>query len=288
MTPGSRNPDRRLWLALFLAATLAGCAGATSARNTAATATALAEAGSAPGDADPEARAQRQALTEEAVADLDRAGAFLAAQQRFSFRADLSYDVMQPDGVMLEFGGARVFTVRRPDRLRIESTQRSGGEKTLTFDGKAISIDLPDHRAYVSIDRPGTLYAAIDHLVDELGIPAPLEDLLGENFTAKVRPRIESGYFVQSVQLGDRRCEHLIYRLPEVDVQLWIEEGDRPLLCRISIRHLGEPGRPQFRAWIRDWKLGADVSDARFSFEPAAGTKRLPVHEVELGEGEGR
>ena len=255
-----------IWLGLC--ALVAGCARAPSAMI----------AGS---DADSALRlAERDALTEDALIDLDRAGAFLSAQQHFSFRADLSYDVMQPDGALLEFSGTREITVRRPDRLRLETTDRNGATKILTFDGTTISVDLPGHRAYVSIERPGTLYAALDHLVEDLGIPAPLEDLVGENFAAKVRPRIESAYFVDRVLFGDRHCEQLIYRLPEVDVQLWIEEGDRPLLCGLSITHLQELGSPQFRARFEDWNVDADVSDARFSFQPAKGARRIPVRKV--------
>ncbi len=234
----------------------------------------------------PAQGAQRQALTQEALADLDRAGAFLGAQSRFSFRADLSYDVMQEDGLLLEFGGTREITVRRPDRMRFDAADRGGATKTLTFDGKTISVDLPGHKAYVSIERPGTLYAAIDHLVDDLGVPAPLEDLIGENFAAKVRPRIQSGYFVESEVFGNRRCNHLAYRLPDVDVQVWIEQGERPLLCRISITYLHEPGRPQFRAQLSDWNLEADVADARFAFQPATGARRIPVQKVAQAKGE--
>jgi len=271
-----------------LAAVLAGCSGATPTTDAGMALRAESNAETITSNVASEEGAERQALTEEALADLDRAGAFLAAQQGFSFRADLSYDVMQSDGALLEFGGTREITVRRPDRLRLEATGRDGSTKTLTFDGAKISIDLPEHRAYVSIARPGSLYAALDHLVEGLGIPAPLEDLVGEDFASKVRSRIGAAYFVDSARLGDRLCDQLIYRLPDVDVQLWIEQGDRPLLCRISITYLREPGPPQFRASFREWNLATDVSDARFSFEPAAGARRLSVEQVERDVGEGQ
>jgi hypothetical protein len=269
------------WVRLaLLAALAAGCSEPAQTPVDPSTSKSLDAAATAGTESDPEELALRRTLTGEALADLHRAGAFLGAQPHFSFRADLSYDVMQPDGQLLEFGGVRRVVVRRPDRMRFEVTDRSGATKTLTFDGATVSIDLPDHDAYVSIERPGSLYAAIDHLVDDLGVPAPLEDLIGENFAAKVRPRIESGYFVGTDAFGERRCDHLAYRLPDADVQLWIEQGERALPCRLSVTYLHEPGQPQFRAQLSSWDLEPDVSDARFAFEPPAGAQRIPVRKV--------
>jgi hypothetical protein len=226
---------------------------------------------------DPARAKQLQIYTEQALADLERASAFLATQPRFAFRAVLAYDVLQEDGLLLELGGTRKILVRRPDRVRFEATDRSGATKTLYFDGTTLSVDLPEHGAYVSIERPGTLYSAVNHLVDDLGIPAPLEDLVGLDFSAKVRPRIESGYYVDTDVFDGRRCLQLAYRMPDIDVQFWLEEGERPLPCRIVITYRSEPGRPQFRAQLLDWDLAPEVPDATFQFTPAAGAERVPV-----------
>jgi hypothetical protein len=231
------------WVRLaLLAALAAGCSEPAQTPVDPSTSKSLDAAATAGTESDPEELALRRTLTGEALADLHRAGAFLGAQPHFSFRADLSYDVMQPDGQLLEFGGVRRVVVRRPDRMRFEVTDRSGATKTLTFDGATVSVDLPDHDAYVSIERPGSLYAAIDHLA---------------------------------------------YRLPDADVQLWIEQGERALPCRLSVTYLHEPGQPQFRAQLSSWDLEPDVSDARFAFEPPAGAQRILVRKVvRAGEGD--
>ena len=60
---------------------------------------------------------------------LKRAADFLRAQQRFAFSADVSYEVLQDDGDMLQFGELRRYVLRRPDRLRVDSDRR-GALKT--------------------------------------------------------------------------------------------------------------------------------------------------------------
>jgi hypothetical protein len=279
---------RRGAIALMLGLTICipGCSERDSDSSSISLADVVSEAESKPEDAEtapPSGAAElppagaRERYTEEALEDLDRSSAFLVAQPHFSFLAVLAYDVLQEDGQLIEFGGTRRVLVRRPDRVRFESTDRSGEMKTLYFDGTTISVDLPAHDAFVAVESPGTLYAAVDHLVEKLGIPAPLEDLISLDYGAQIRERIESGYFVDTDIFAGRRCMQLAYRTSDVDVQLWIEEGERPLPCRIIITYRGAEGSPQFRAQLVEWDLDPEVPDDAFEFTPPAGAVRVPV-----------
>ena len=216
-------------------------------------------------------------MTRDATESVVRAADFLADQSSFRVVADISFDVLQSDGRLLEFGERREITIRRPDRLRVEATQRDGDVRTLYFDGSAISIDLPKHKAFVSKERPGTLYAALDYLSQKLAAPVPLANLFSENFAAPLEDQIAAGHYVGQAVIDGRSCEHLAFRLPEVDVQLWIEEGDRPLVARVVITHKHDDGNPQFRATLRDWDLTLEAPEALFHFEPEEGSERLIV-----------
>lgn len=235
--------------------------------------------------AEPPAKATREELiataiqvdTEAAKTVLKRSADFLAAQQKFSFTAQLSHDVLQPNGQKLQFGGVREITVRRPDRLRVESRTRQGEHRTLYFDGEKISIDLPDDNAYISVSKPGTLDAAIDYLVVDLDTPAPLHDFLKSNFYTDVADHIRSGYYVGTDTLDDRTCSHLAFRLAEVDVQVWVDESDEPLPCGVVITYKREPESPQFRASFDDWDLSPKSSDRVFSFKPPSGAEQLSL-----------
>ena len=226
---------------------------------------------------DPELQARIDLMTREATESVVRAADFLADQRSFGVVADISFDARQTDGRLLEFGERREISIRRPDRVRVDATQRDGDVRTLYFDGSAISVDLPEHHAYVRVERPGTLYAALEHLSEELGAPVPLANLFSENFAAPLENQIAAGHYVGQAKIDGRRCEHFAFRLPEVDVQLWIEEGDRPLVARIVLTHKHDEGNPQFRATLRDWDLTLETPDELFSFEPREGSERLVV-----------
>lgn len=222
-----------------------------------------------------ETQARIDAYTADVVASLKRSADFLAAQQSVSFQADVAYGVLQSNGQMLEFGGTRDFLMRRPDRLRIESIDRDGGVTQFFFDGKSILIDMPNEDAYVRIEKPGTYYAAMDYLVDDLGAPAPLEDFTSRNFAEGPVDRIESGFYVQRVLLDDQICEHLAWRNKEVDVQLWVREGEEPVPCRVVITYKNAQGHPEYAADFHDWNFAPEVDDELFTFSPPESAEQL-------------
>jgi hypothetical protein len=216
-----------------------------------------------------------EATTDEVKALLKESADFLAAQSRFRFLAHVGYDVVQLNGQKLEFGATRKVTVRRPDRIRIEVTQRDGDRRTLFFDGEQIAIDLPEEKAYVAANKPGTLDAAIDYLVDDLDTPAPLHEFFSSNLYDGVNDAILSGFYVEEAALGERRCHHLALRTAEVDAQIWIEDGDEPLPCRLVITYKREERSPQFWAQFHDWDLSPRAPDRLFEYTPPEGAEKL-------------
>lgn len=227
-----------------------------------------------------ETQARIDAYTADAVASMKRSADFLAAQKNLSFQTDVAYDVIQPNGQMLEFGGTRDVLMRRPDRLRIESVDRDGGVKQLFFDGTSLLVDMPNEDVYTRVEKPGTLYAAMDYLVEELGAPAPLEDFISENFAADADEEIVSGFYVQHVMLDAGTCEHLAFRTKTVDFQLWVREGEEPVPCRVVITYKNAPGHPQFVADFHDWNFAPEVDDDLFTFTPPESAEQIQAQAV--------
>jgi hypothetical protein len=225
----------------------------------------------------PEMQARIDAYTADVLTSLKQSADFLAAQENIAFQTDVAFDVVQANGQVLEFGGTRDFLMRRPDRLRIESIDGGGEIKQLFFDGKSILVDMPNEDAYVRIEKPGTSYAAMDYLVEDLGVPAALEAFTSKNFAAGVEDRIVSGFYVQRVMLDDQICEQLAWRTGAVDVQLWVREGEQPVPCRLVITYKKAQGNPQFAADFHHWDFDPDVDDELFVFTPPESAERLQV-----------
>ena len=68
-------------------------------------------------------------------------------------------------------------------------------------------------------------------------------------------------------------CEHLAFRGPDTDWQIWIETGVKPVPRKYVITSKTIAGAPQYTLKIREWKTDANA-EADFSFKaPADATK---------------
>jgi len=241
--------------------------------------------GAAPGTTrDPEAEAAdaARAATETAVAldRLERMADWIAAQRSFRFRADVSYDAVQATGERIEFGGAREVIVERPDRLRIDVVDRDGDREILAYDGREIWIASPTLRAFARAPHAGPVEGLIDRLAD-LDAPLPLADLIDPGVADRLRPQVESASRVGLVRLDGRVCEQIAYRTADVDFQLFVEPGDAPIPRRIVVDYREAPGRPQFRASLRDWELSPRTRPPEFfRISPPIGAQRLELAEL--------
>ena len=64
-------------------------------------------------------------------------------------------------------------------------------------------------------------------------------------------------------------CDHYAFRQKDVDWELWIEQGGRPLPRKMVITTTSEPSKPQ-HSMVMNWDLGAKFDDELFTFVPPA------------------
>ena len=222
-----------------------------------------------------ETKAATSATDEKAMATLMRMAEFLAKAPRFSVTIDIGYDVEQDWGQKLEFGATRKITVRRPDRLAVDITDRDGTRRGFRFDGKQIAFFGVDEKAYATAQKSGDLDAAIAYFKQDLRMPLPLAELVSNNLPKILKDRTNEVYAVEEATIGGILCDHLALRNDMVDGQMWIAKGNQPLPQRIVLTYKREDGQPQFWANFREWNLSPETPDSLFTFTPADGMRRI-------------
>jgi hypothetical protein len=223
-----------------------------------------------------EAEETAAAIDPEAMTIATRMAQRLARAERFSFRADVGYDAVQRDGQTVEFGGERRVTVRRPDRLHTEVTDRSGGRRVVVYDGRALSYWNEAQNAWASTPRTGSLDETIDYLVDDLGVSLPLAELLSTDLPQTLEREVAEASYVGVETLGGVECDHLALRNEVLGVQFWVARSGEPLPRRIVIVYEQAEGRPQFRADLSGWDLAPRTPESLFAFDPPDGAERVP------------
>ncbi len=200
---------------------------------------------------------------------------FLSKAEKFSFSADVQYDVLQGNGQKLEFGGAHKVVVVRPDKLYSEVESRDGTKRIFIFDGKAIYYADLTHNVYATVPRPGDINQAIDYFTEDLDMPLPIGQVVSSDVGEMLKNEVYAGGFVEQDTIGGVLSEHLAFRTENLDFQTWIASEGDPIQTRLVIDYKNYPASPQYRANFTDWNFKPEVEDSLFVFKPADGMQKI-------------
>ncbi len=216
---------------------------------------------------------------------LHRMDQYLERQPAFSVTIDTGYDVVQAWGQKMEFGETRDLTVRRPDRLRLEVTDRDGSEDGVVFDGKDLTVFDQSEHTFARAPKTGSIDDAVSYFVQDLAMRLPMASVFSGDLSGQVKGWADRAFLVEAATIAGVPCDHLSLSGPWENVQFWIAKGDRPLLQRMVITYKQADEQPQFWAQLRDWDVSVSPPDSVFSFSPAAGMTKIaftPLAQKEL------
>lgn len=219
------------------------------------------------------ALAQPAGIDPQATAILKRSLDYLAGLKAFSVDTTSTIEMVLTSGQKIQFDNAAVASVQRPDKL---VARRKGDlvNQSFYYDGKNLSLYNPDQKVYATVAAPNTLEAMIDFARDSLDIIVPAGDLLYRNALELLTADVQSGFVVGKGVVGGVRCDHLAFRNADVDWQIWIQEGAKPLPRKYVITSTQVAGAPQF-AVLASWNTAPKFADGTFVFAPAKGAQRI-------------
>jgi len=219
-------------------------------------------------------QAQPAGIAPEAQQLLKASTDFLASQKQFSAETRNTLEVVLTSGQKIEFNHTARMSAQRPDKLRAE---RTGDlvDQVFYYDGKSLTLHNPKDKAYAQVAAPNTLEAMLEFARTKLDIVAPAGDLLNKNAYDILMDGVTDGFVVGKAVIEGARCDHLAFRAPHVDLQIWIQEGAQPLPRKLVITTRDLPNAPQFAVTVTQWNLKPTFGAQTFTFTPPAGTKKI-------------
>jgi hypothetical protein len=215
------------------------------------------------------------AVDPHATAALDSMGDYLRSLHAFEVDADTSTDVVLDNGQNAALVRHAQLKVRRPDRLRAEITG-NGNVRGMVYDGRQFTIFNQKKGFYARNDAPPTLDGLARELANTWHIEIPLADLFYWDFEKEDDRAMTSARQLQPEQVDGRWCTHYVFRQPGADWELWIQQGRRPLPCRMIITDTTQPSRPRHEVTYH-WRLNAVFPASTFEFHPQAGAKEIEM-----------
>jgi hypothetical protein len=200
----------------------------------------------------------------------------LTGAERMSYEYESSYDALQADGEMLEFGSRGKAVIRRPDRVRGEIWHRDGRHVVVAWNGKDVAFVDRTNAIFATTPRTGDIDSFVDFMRDDVGLRLPTADLFTNDLGPMLVENVVAARWIGKEQVEGVEVEHVALRLRTgIDVQLWIQTGPQAVPTRIVMNFATADGRPQFRAAFREWNLDPWARDGLFELAAPKDARRV-------------
>jgi hypothetical protein len=221
------------------------------------------------------AKPAANAVDPASIQALKDMGTFLLTLKRFEVSTELTGEYVLADGQKLQHTATADLDVVRPNRIRaLMKSARS--ERQLVYDGKAVSLYTPAQKYYGTLEFDGTIGELIERLEGRYGMQLPLDDLFRFGTPAASFDKIESAMNAGQDFIDDDLCDHYAFRSGQIDWQIWIMAGSKPLPRKVVITNRADEARPQSVSLI-DWNLKPTFKDAVFKFTPPKGATKIEI-----------
>jgi hypothetical protein len=228
------------------------------------------------------ARAQDAAIDPAALEILQRMTDYLGGLEGFDLTTDNMVEDVLVTGQKIQYDFTAEVQIRRPDKLRAE---RTGDlfQQLVVYDGEMLTIYNPQDRYYARAEAPGNLDDLLHFARDTLDVVPPTGDIVYTNAYELLTAAVTEGYVVGKSLVGGVRCDHLAFRTPLVDWQIWIADGELPLPYKYVLTTMDDPAYPQYMVLMSDWDVAPDTSDATFAFTAPAGAQEIEFLSMDTG-----
>jgi hypothetical protein len=196
----------------------------------------------------------------------------VSSLQTFAYTVD---ERRQKPGAKGERTVTRHVTVRRPNKVAFTG-KGDAGDTAGWYDGKQLTLVSHRDKVWARGPMPPTLDEALDFLSNEYDVQMAAADLLYSSPYDAFMTKDTVGGWVDTQKIGDRDCEHLAYRQPVVDWELWLS-SDRKLPCQLKVTYKQVPGSPSTLVTYRGGVETNQVTDDTFVPKVPDGYQRIKI-----------
>ena len=217
-----------------------------------------------------------QAQADDAAQILKAMSDYVGSQKNISLTFDSDIEVVTHEMEKIQFTSSGKVLLSRPDKVR---ASRTGGyaDFEIDYDGKTVTALGKNINAYAQTEFSGS----VDQLVAKMRsmdlMTAPGADILGTHIYDDLMADVIVAKHIGRGVIDGVECEHLAFRDLNVDWQLWVEVGDRPIPRKYVITSKAVGAAPQYTLRIKEWKTDAPIGADAFVFTPPAGANKVAL-----------
>ena len=206
---------------------------------------------------------------------------YLAKQKAFSYHAEVEFDQLLPRGPKVRLSGAVDVSVARPGRLFVDYRDDIS-DRVVWFENGGVTLFDPVAGTYAQVSGPKDIDGMVAKLEKEYGVALPLGELAESDPDAVLTRGVDLAHYVGVHNVEGVHCHHVVLQRKDLDLQVFVEVGEKPLVRKLVFEYPERAGRPQYTASITEWSFEAPKSELFASKVPKGAAK---VDFLPIGEG---
>ena len=190
---------------------------------------------------------------------------FMGSKFEYTYKAEMMFDDVLESKQKIQYNAEETVYIKKPDKFYVGYVTDLGGYKLWYDAGQATLLEVPMNDFSLTT-LPASVDQALNKLKEEYQFtPALSEFLFIDTFKTMTANVISGAYFGLSKVMGTT-CHHLVFVEKDIDWQIWIEDGKRPIPRKLVITYKNVAESPQFIALMKDWIFGKPITN--FAFKP--------------------
>ena len=199
---------------------------------------------------------------------------YLGNVKQFTVHTENNIEDILDSGQRVDISVSASVIISRPNKLRAERT----GEllsQYFYYDGNTLTLYNPDSKVFASEAAPATIPETLDFARESLGLMVPVSDLIYDNAYSLLMQGVTSAIIVGKSEIDGNVCNHLAFSRPDVDFQVWVMEGDKPLPCKYVVTDTSTPQLLSISTVMSKWNISPSVDNSSFEFVPTKNAEQI-------------
>ena len=205
---------------------------------------------------------------------LKKMAAYTSSLDQIIIKGEVSADAQLDAGLVISNPTELTIKIDRPGSLHLESFDGLNTQN-IYIHKEELTIYGSEKNFYAQAAVPNDVEDAMQFALDNLDIDIPLGELFfADSALALMTEQDTVLYLTDKSRIRGVDCHHIVVRGDEIDLQLWVEEGDTPTPRKILMTMKWDGGSPRSSAII-DLDGTSGLSPDMFEFKPPEGAQKI-------------
>ena len=210
---------------------------------------------------------------------VEKAYTYIANLKEYSFNATILNEDNLNSEMFIYLTHNYNVSVVRPNKIRMNVRGDVDNRDSYFNNGKVSMIDI-DKNTYGQVDVSSDINNGLDDLIDNYDISLPLTQLLYSNMADEIKEDFAKGYYIGKVKVDGAMCYYVAFPSKKWDINLWIEDGDIPLIRRVIFLDKSSEGEPRSIISIK-WNINKKIDSSLFDFKVPENATKAKVVTIE-------